>query len=191
MNKIAFFVAVILQFTVLISITVYRYSVIAGGKTVYLKTVPVDPRSLFQGDYVILDYEISRLDSRELDEKRYYEKESRVYVKLRPHPEKKYWVPVSLTEKPPALQENEAVIRGKVKECEAMTEQDEKGGFKGWYYVYRIQYPIDSYFVPEGKGKPIEDAMRRSSEKEVLVEVKLNRIGDAVITGLLVDGVRH
>ena len=33
------------------------------GKEILLKTVPVDPRDLFRGDYVILRYEISRLDS--------------------------------------------------------------------------------------------------------------------------------
>jgi len=39
------------------------------GEEVLLKTTPVDPRDLFRGDYVILNYEISRLnlDSLETD----------------------------------------------------------------------------------------------------------------------------
>lgn len=32
------------------------------GKPILLKTVPVDPRSLFRGNYVLLNYEISVLD---------------------------------------------------------------------------------------------------------------------------------
>jgi len=192
MNKIAFFIAVILQFAVLGSITAYRYSVIAVGKTVYLMTVPVDPRSLFQGDYVVLDYEISKLDSKELEEGGKYiycNEGSYVYVKLRPHPEKKWWIAVAITEKLPELKENEAVIRGKLKKTESVSEQDEEGKWLGYRYIYRIKYPIDSYFVPEGKGKSIEDAQRE--RKEVLVEVRLNALGDAVITGLLIDGVRQ
>ncbi len=35
-------------------------TLLANGRTVYLKLAPVDPRSIMQGDYMILNYEITR-----------------------------------------------------------------------------------------------------------------------------------
>jgi len=39
---------------------------LAEGRVVYLKLVPVDPRSLMQGDYMALDYEVARVARRVL-----------------------------------------------------------------------------------------------------------------------------
>ena len=38
-----------------------------SGTEVILATLPVDPRSLFQGDYVVLNYSISRLDATQME----------------------------------------------------------------------------------------------------------------------------
>lgn len=45
-----------------------RQVALTQGREVTLQTVPVDPRSLMQGDYAILDYEIARLPERWWDE---------------------------------------------------------------------------------------------------------------------------
>ena len=37
-----------------------RVSLLSSGQEVVLQTVPVDPRDLLRGDYVILRYDISR-----------------------------------------------------------------------------------------------------------------------------------
>jgi uncharacterized membrane-anchored protein len=37
-----------------------KEATLAGGETVYLKLAPVDPRSLMQGDYMVLNYAIAR-----------------------------------------------------------------------------------------------------------------------------------
>ncbi len=45
-----------------------KEQVIRDGEVVYLKLAPVDPRSLMQGDYMVLNYEISQnLDRKRLD----------------------------------------------------------------------------------------------------------------------------
>lgn len=36
-----------------------RYAILTSGREIVLETVPVDPRSLFRGDYVTLRYAIS------------------------------------------------------------------------------------------------------------------------------------
>jgi len=52
--------ALILVLFVVNAMIVQKESVLASGKTVLLRLAPVDPRSLIQGDYMVLDYEISR-----------------------------------------------------------------------------------------------------------------------------------
>ncbi|MGZ0656635.1 GDYXXLXY domain-containing protein [Coraliomargarita sp. W4R72] len=37
-----------------------KEATLANGETVYLRLAPVDPRSLMQGDYMVLDYAIAR-----------------------------------------------------------------------------------------------------------------------------------
>ncbi len=57
--------ALVLVLFVVNSMIVQKESVLASGKTVLLRLAPVDPRSLIQGDYMVLDYEISRQFTRE------------------------------------------------------------------------------------------------------------------------------
>src|SRR5687768_14587272 len=38
-----------------------RELVVSMGRTIYLRTAPVDPRDVMRGDYVRLNYEISRV----------------------------------------------------------------------------------------------------------------------------------
>ena len=39
-----------------------RVSLLANGREVVLEVIPVDPRSLFRGDYVVFGYDISRFE---------------------------------------------------------------------------------------------------------------------------------
>ena len=69
---------------ILLGAVIFQLLVLAGkyllsvyplwiGKPVILEIVPVDPRSLFRGNYVHLDYSIARLDSEVIpDELRLY-----------------------------------------------------------------------------------------------------------------------
>ena len=61
LTTILFFTVVVAQVAGLLAFTGVREAALARGREVVLQTVPVDPRSLLQGDYAILDYEIARL----------------------------------------------------------------------------------------------------------------------------------
>jgi uncharacterized membrane-anchored protein len=54
------FGGLVLVVVALTSLVVRKEAVLTHGKTVLLELAPVDPRSLMQGDYMILDYVISR-----------------------------------------------------------------------------------------------------------------------------------
>ena len=53
--------AVGLQVAVLGAMIVHQARPLVTGDTILLRVVPVDPRDLFRGDYVILSYDFSRV----------------------------------------------------------------------------------------------------------------------------------
>src|SRR4051794_40816134 len=54
-------VTVVAQLTILVGMIALRALPLLTGQTVLVRVVPVDPRDLFRGDYVILSYEFSRI----------------------------------------------------------------------------------------------------------------------------------
>lgn len=51
----------------------------------------------------------------------------------------------------------------------------------------RLGYGIESYFVPEGEGKALEDMVR---ERALSVIVAIDRDANAAIKGLVIAGER-
>ena len=136
------------------------------GHEVLLQTVPIDPRDLFRGDYVILRYGISTIDTAEIQsDRKEYEKGDKVYLSL--ETEGKYVSPRSLHTSPPG---EGLYIKGRVRDV-----RDAR---------LTIEYGIESYFVPEGEGKVIE----RQLGKDVDVKTAIDKSGNAAIKALLIDG---
>ena len=154
------------------------------GTEVMLKTLPVDPRDLFRGDYVILNYEISTLDMEKIPaEDSYFTYNDRIYMAL--ELKDGYGVPKKIYRTPP---ENEFYIKGTVKDVLYEWETDESDlATEETIKELRIDYGIESYFVPEGRGIEIEREQRAGS-KGVDVKVIVDKYGNAVIKSLLIDG---
>ncbi len=146
------------------------------GQDVLLRTVPVDPRDLFRGDYVILRYEISSLDLEQLESDFGSDQimeiwgYRHVYVTLEVEDNLARATGV-FVEKPEGL-----FIKGS-----AFPEfnPDRDGPT-----VLTIQYGIESFFVPEGAGKAIEQERQEGMD----VRVSIDRFGNAVIRSLVLDG---
>lgn len=102
------------------------------GAEVTLQTVPVDPRSLLQGDYAILDYEVARLPPH-LEG---LPAGGSVYVLLADNGE--VWDAVDYLTSPPDA--DAVYLKGRV---------SSRG---------RLDFGIGTYFVPEGTGPIIEQA---------------------------------
>lgn len=151
-----------------------RVSLIRNGQEIRLDIVPVDPRSLFRGDYVILSYEITRLDTEKLAGEDEFKSKSFIYVTLNRDADGS-WKPVSLSKEMPEVKggDGEAVIRGRV-----------QWGRK----QLRVKYGIESYFVEEGEGKRLEKLV---GEKKLAVLVAVAADGVSAIKGLLIDGKLH
>ncbi|MFB6356043.1 MAG: GDYXXLXY domain-containing protein [bacterium] len=146
----------------------YHSYVRMTGRTVVLKTEPVDPRSLFRGDYIRLSYTINEVpcDSDELDKTA--ETSSKVFVTLKQ--KNKYWTAQHLSSQYPTnVQKQRVVISGKL-------EHDIREG------TCQVNYPsIQTYFVPEDRGKRLEE-LRGQGLK---VEVSIGGSGYPVINRLI------
>ena len=129
--RIAFFAVVAGQLIFLIGFIAVKETALRVGTEVVLQTVPVDPRSLLQGDYAILDYEIARLPQFMQDEL----PGEPVYVVL--EDEGDVWTATRYVGVR-RLVEGEVFIQGRV---------DRKG---------HADFGIGTYFVPEGTGHIIE-----------------------------------
>ena len=144
----------------------YKEYTLRTGQEVLLKTTPVDPRDLFRGDYVMLRYDISDLNSQDLVFGRNdFKLGDRVYVVL--DIKEKYAVATGVYSQLPS---DGLFIKGTLKDV---------GGSR-----FNIEYGIESYFVPEGKGRDIERQLGRNVD----VRVAVDKSGNSVIKALLIDG---
>jgi uncharacterized membrane-anchored protein len=136
------------------------------GEEVLLKTVPIDPRDLFRGDYVILSYEISTLDlnSLQTDTSEFKENEQ-VYIALN---------------KIDGYGEASGIFKNKPTEGLFIKGKVQRSSTSRLF----IEYGIESYFVPEGQGLKIERARAGSVD----VKVAIDKNGNVGIKTLLQDG---
>lgn len=80
--RIKFILLILLQVLLLAGIIGYREYWVATGDRVLLRTVPVDPRDIFRGDYVQLSYDITNLDLDSLSVKEGFKPNEKIYVSL-------------------------------------------------------------------------------------------------------------
>lgn len=159
-------IIVFLQVIFLFSMIGFKNFTMYTGTPVLLKTSPVDPWDMFRGEYVSLNYEISRLESSKI--KDYIAKKESAgskpaYVVL--EKKGKYWNAVSICQSKPELSNGQVYIKGTV-----------------MYYdgkAYNLTYGIESYYVPEGEGMKLD----RQASLDMLVRV--DRFGNAVIERLV------
>lgn len=181
--KKTFYIVTVLWLLVFTGFIAYKEYTLQTGTEVVLKTVPVDPRDLFRGDYVILNYEISRLDLAEVPtennldipgETEYFDYGDRIYLGLGLD-EDGYGFPDRIyIEKP----KDRLYLTGTIVGIRGDTRTEK--------VTLLVEYGIESYFVPEGRGRDIEK--ERWDGKAVDVEVVVDSRGNAVIKNLLIDG---
>ncbi|MBI4691306.1 MAG: GDYXXLXY domain-containing protein [Nitrospirae bacterium] len=80
--RIKFVFLVLLQIVLLVGMIAYKEYWIATGEKILLRTVPVDPRDIFRGDYVQLRYEITNLNLDNLSVKESFKPNETIYVIL-------------------------------------------------------------------------------------------------------------
>ena len=180
--RIAIVVAV--QTLALFGMVGMKQYTLATGSPVVLKTEPIDPRSLFSGDYVRLNYAISRLELEKLEGEKTFERGDAVYVVLKEG--KDYWEPVSVHRAYPAAGAERKVIKGKVEYLNQNPWQSrEPAEPLKWI---NVKYGVENYFVPEGEGRDLE---RPKPGETVSIRVVVDKYGNPAIKAVLVNGVER
>lgn len=149
-----------------------------SGTDVVLEVIPVDPRSLFQGDYVILGYPISTI-------KVWYGAEpvvgQDVFVTVVPGPKGDWqYANFSFSGEYASNIPGGVTLKGRIDRVlrAATTDGTTMGEF-------RVVYGLERFFVPEGKGLNLEALVR---DKKLSAIVSVWRDGSSTLKGLSTEG---
>lgn len=151
------------QILVLGSMIVQSAWTLAVGESILLRVVPVDPRDIFRGDYVILGYDFTRMrpeGERQWDQSHVGRE---IFVTLVPEVDGKHWRGSTVSWTRPS---SGIFLRGKV------------GNDLG------NEFNIGQFFVQEGKGKEYEDAVR---SRRLSAEIAVTAEGAATLKRLVLE----
>ena len=153
----------LIQTAILGSIVYSRLHLLSTGREIVLPVIPIDPRDIFRGDYVRLGYPISSFDFAISAEKplpaglRYG---GPVYVVIKPEGGVPWKVVGLSAEYPKDVSADAAVLKGRI----ANLYQSQEAGTSR----LAVNYGIESFFVPEGTGKPLEAQVREHKIETVV-----------------------
>jgi uncharacterized membrane-anchored protein len=153
-----------------------RAMLLQSGKEIRLAVVPVDPRDLLRGDYVILSYPISRIAGNTVTVDRPFNYYDTVYVSLAESGDT--WKATALGHEKPA---SGVFLRGIVDNLTTRSGCTDNVNCED----YTILYNLEQFFVPEGKGRDLE---KLRNDQKLSVDVAVADDGRAALKRLLVDG---
>jgi uncharacterized membrane-anchored protein len=166
--------AIVLQVLMLAYIAGEREWILRTGKTVWLRTAPIDPQDAMRGDYVRLDYDISRVEralwrdglavtNQVQDLAR---RDTKVFASLRVAPDSRAEI-VSLSDQRPA---EGLFLRGRIE--------------PSWGSTLKVRYGIEAFFMEQGRAEKLENQRLQERRGVPLnTEVALGRNGIGVLKG--------
>ncbi|NNJ91708.1 MAG: GDYXXLXY domain-containing protein [Gammaproteobacteria bacterium] len=175
MKKAFLVIAITFQLAALLWMALSREYVVQTGEMVKIQTAPIDPRDLFRGDFVRLDYDFSALPSKLLaghllDQE--LKKGQALYVTLQKD-SRGLVKPVSVSDMKP--DGNALFVRGRL----IRNWTKNKYGSS----TLALKYGIEQYFVEQGKGIDMENRRGRRNQLQtpMIMQVALSSSGTAII----------
>ena len=159
-----------------------RTSLLANGREVVLEVIPVDPRSLFRGDYVILGYDISRFDS--AGRRRSRRSETRRIIS---RSRKSRWRQLAGRRRRQRAARRRASRRGRDQGPRRLRQPARRPIGRKTRPIVGLHYGIESFFVPEGTGRELEKMV---GDKKISAVIAVDDDGNAAIKGLMSEGQR-
>jgi uncharacterized membrane-anchored protein len=158
------------QVVILVGLIVSRIMPLATGETVLLRVVPVDPRDMFRGDYVILSYEFTRVWPGQIPGLAapapggpLQGQDRTVYVSLAREPDGRHWRAAGFSVERP---QSGVFLRGTLNR---------------WGM---LEFGIESYYVQQGTGREYEEAIR---SRRLSAEVAVAPDGKAALRALRIE----
>lgn len=172
----------VVQSAALFKIVYNKDRLLKSGREIVMPVKPLDPRDIFRGDYVILGYDISTMNNGQVANVDFEKlpEGSTAYVTLSPKSGEGWTISGMSPERPAAAGASDVVIKGRVDRIWR--------GQTPAQSIINMSYGIETYFVPEGTGKVLEDKVR---EHKIDAIVAVGDDGTAALKGLVVDGERH
>ncbi len=163
-HKVIYSIIIGFQLLALLALVISREYTLRRGQVVTLEVLPIDPRSLMRGDYLIINYKISTIEKYKLvTDGTDVRKGDRIYVTLEKRGE--FWEAVNGFRYRNRIPSGVVALKGRIKSI----MKDRIG----------IDYGIESYFIPEGYRLP---------RGKISAEVAVNGSYQGVIKNILVDG---
>ncbi|MBB5572399.1 MULTISPECIES: GDYXXLXY domain-containing protein [Rhizobium] len=151
-----------------------------SGVEVLLKTAPIDPRDLLRGDYVTLNYDISRVPVSTLIGGAPPESRQNQVLSVRlKKQDDGYWGIVESSFGPLEPKPDTVVLKT------LPFDYFSYGDSAPPPATIPVTYGIERYYVPEGEGRTIEDAR---NQDRVAIAARVSADGEAHIRSLLLDG---
>lgn len=178
-----YILAALLLCGLILAMVMQRAAILRNGQEVRLQVVPVDPRDLFRGDFVILDYRIGTVDA-PAGTANAFKRGQKVFVTLRPDETGKAKA-VAISAEQPTASGADIVIAGLVSSPSTCPLNDAgTRDCKGSNRAVGVRYGLESYFVPQGEGLAIET----TEKSRIEVVAAITSTGQAAIKRLLIDG---
>jgi uncharacterized membrane-anchored protein len=156
-------VAILLPIIILMSMTVKPLITYYKGQEIIIETSPYDPRDIFRGDHVILNYKINEIDINKVpkefkEENNYSElRGKRLYAVLK-KVGNYYEVDYATFEKPKGKLYLNCRYNFTVWDDEVKSETKLPN-----IKAISVSYNLDKFFVPENTGKDLEELSRKGS----------------------------
>ena len=176
---------VLIQVAALAAMIADKQWTLNTGTPVVLQTEPVDPRSLFMGDYARLAYSISRLrldGEAALGGDKDFARHDTVWVALQPDPEGAK--AVSVHHERSAIAPGLLALKGEMQYA-SDNDWDRATNKSVKRRTLQVRYGIEQYYVQEGTGRQIE---RPRGGEKVSMLVAIDARGKAGILAVLFDG---
>ncbi|KAA3662028.1 MAG: hypothetical protein DWQ10_03365 [Calditrichaeota bacterium] len=163
-------VAVVLfQMLVLAGVFITAFHPLWTGTEIKLRTVPIDPRSLFRGHYARLRYDISTIPKSDIDSSGVARENDIVYICLRSGDDGIYEYCGASFEKPASGM----FLRGRLHYPRTRLDAQK----------YNVRYGIEALFTPQEKAANLEKQLRNGG----IAIVKIAKNGKAALKNVLVE----
>lgn len=151
-----------------------RTYILRTGVEIKLKTEAVDPRDLLRGDYVVLNYPISRLrEDQIVGERPAHRQEVRFHVRVAPGADGFAVVQEGSVMPLPAKPDTVVLVTEPVVFDPALGKNS----------TIAVRYGIERFYVPEGEGREIESARNKGA---VSVTARVSSSGKAQLKQLFI-----
>lgn len=177
MPFVAALIILLIQTAILGYMIESRASILRSGAELRLRTVPVDPRDLLRGDYVILSYDITTIPAERIVGARpTLAGAATLFVRLVPA-EDGFWQVAEASFEPLAEKDGSVLVRS-----QPFPFYPADGSAPG---PLRVDYGIERYYVPEGQGRVLEEAR---DERSLSVIVRVDKVGRMQIRQIIREG---